>query len=107
MKLLVLSLMRFFPCELQLVGELHGIMFKIHCERFWLVLEDIKDIFFLKKINMCLCSGGFCKCNDACFYTCTVILFFNYATYIVCRASSAHVVAKDDCVFCFRLCREM
>jgi len=39
LKLLVLSLMRPFPCELQPAGELQGIMLKIDCERCWLILE--------------------------------------------------------------------
>jgi len=49
LKLLVLSLMRPFPCEgeLQLLaGELQGIMLKIYCERCWLILEDIEINLF-------------------------------------------------------------
>jgi len=38
-----------FPCELQPAGELQGIKLKIYCERCWLILEDIKTIFFEKK----------------------------------------------------------
>ena len=49
LKLLVLSLMRPFPCELQPAGVLQGIMLKIYCERCWLILEDIEIIFFEKK----------------------------------------------------------
>jgi len=49
LKLLVLSLMRPFPCELQPAGELQGIMLKIYCERCWLILEDIQIIFLKKR----------------------------------------------------------
>jgi len=49
LKVLVLSLMRPFPCELQPAGELQGIMFEIYCERCWLILEDIEIILLKKK----------------------------------------------------------
>jgi len=65
LKLLVLVLMRPFPCELQPPGELQGILLKIYCERCWLIIEDI-EINFLKKPGMWLCSGAFCTCNDVC-----------------------------------------
>jgi len=48
-----------------LTCELQRIMLKIYCEMCWLILVDIEIIYFEK--NMWLCSGGFCKCNDACF----------------------------------------
>jgi len=73
LKLLVLSLMTPFPFELQPAGELQGIMLKIYCERCWLILEDI-EIIFLKKNDMWLCSGAFCKCNGACFRHVILIL---------------------------------
>jgi len=61
-------------------------MFKICCERCWLVLEDI-EIIFLNKIDMCLCSGAFCKYNDACFTHVILIFTLNIATFIVCHVS--------------------
>jgi len=42
LKLLMLSLMRLSPCELQTAGDLYGIMLKIYCERCWQILEDIE-----------------------------------------------------------------
>jgi len=36
--------MRLF-CDLQPAGELQGIVLKIHCEKFWLILEYIEIIF--------------------------------------------------------------
>jgi len=42
LKLLMLSLMRLFPCELQPAGELQEVMLKICCERCWLILEAIR-----------------------------------------------------------------
>jgi len=44
LKLLVLSLTRPFPCELQPAGELQRIMLKIYCERCWLILEDTEIV---------------------------------------------------------------
>ena len=60
-------------CELQPAGELQGIMLKIYCERFWLILEDVEIIVF--ENNDMLCSGAFCKCNDA--YVTHVILILH------------------------------
>jgi len=55
LKLLVLSLMRPFPCEgelQRLARELQGIMLKIYCERCWLILEYIEINFFEKKSHV-------------------------------------------------------
>ena len=60
-------------CELQPAGELQGIMLNIYCQRCWLILEDIKTIFF-NNVWLCRCSGDFCKCNDACFTHVILIL---------------------------------
>jgi len=51
LKLLVLSLMIPFPCELQPAGELQEIILEIYCERWSLILEDIEIIFFEKKLT--------------------------------------------------------
>jgi len=48
-------------------------MLKIYCERFWLILEDVEIIVF--ENNDMLCSGAFCKCNDA--YVTHVILILH------------------------------
>jgi len=45
LKLLVLSLTRPFSCELQPAGELQGIMLKICCEKCWLILAGVLNLF--------------------------------------------------------------
>jgi len=61
-------------------------MFKIYCERCWLIIEDI-EIILLEKIDMLLCSGALCKCNDVENHTCN----FDLALLITQRMQQGRI----------------